>query len=62
MIDSKVKWSLCFAFNYAQPITNCYKQREPGEVPLQSIQPPRKLWMIRAPQLWELVKRGIWNN
>ena len=46
--DLKVKW---FAFSYVQPVTQCYKRRTVGELPLQSIQSPQKIWMICMPQL-----------
>ena len=39
--DLKMKWSLCFAFSYVQPVTQCYKGRTVGEAP-PSIQSPRK--------------------
>ena len=38
--DSKVKWPLCC---YVQPISQHYKRRK---APPQSIQSPRKIWMI----------------
>ena len=31
---SKVKWPLCFAFSYVQPVSQHYKRRTVGEVPL----------------------------
>ena len=34
--DSKVKWPLSFAFGYFQLITQCYKQRTGGEVPVHT--------------------------
>ena len=43
---SKVKWLLRFAFSYVQFISQHYKQRTVGEVPLQSIQSPEKIEMI----------------
>ena len=33
--NSKIKWPLCFAFNYVQPVSQCYKQRSVEETPLQ---------------------------
>ena len=44
--DSKVKWPLHFALSYVQPVSQCYKQRTVGEVPLQSIQSPWKIQMV----------------
>ena len=44
--DLKVKWPIRFAFALVQPITQHYKQRAILKVPLQSIQSPRKIWMI----------------
>ena len=31
----KVQWPLCFAFNYVQPITQCYRRKTVEKVPLQ---------------------------
>ena len=36
---------------YVQPVTQHYKRRIAGEVPLQSIQPTQKVRTIRVPQL-----------
>ena len=51
IIYLKVKWPLLFAFNYTQSVTQHYKHRTAGEVPLQSIQPPQRVQTILSSQI-----------
>ena len=43
IINSKVKWLLRFTFSLSNSATN---EEQVGEVPLQSIQSPQKIWTI----------------
>ena len=53
---SKVKWPLCFAYSYDQPITQHYKWRKLGEAILQSIHSPLKMQMIPIYKHRETIK------